>query len=176
MVDKRVFVILLLLATYILVVKPTDDKLRYRLVQLKNIEKEIAKEKFVEKESVRIKKIYPRQMEIAKRNLMYFFPYNMRTSTAMSSMQSVIKKAARLHALKVLSMNWGAAEDAGKYMRLPISFRMEGYPDGVAGFIKDILTQKKLMRFDMYSASSNGKKLTISGVIVAYRLKKGALK
>ncbi len=177
--DRRLIIITLLLGIYVFAVKPLNNKTQIKLFELRNIEKAIAKEKFVEKQAEKIKRIYPLQMKVARKNQERFFAYGVSTSSAMSMIQSIISKQAKTNAIKLTNINWGVTEDMGDYIRLPIVFSMTGYPDGVSKFIRAILSQKKLLRFKMFSVSKTAATLTktnrmliVRGVIIGYKLKR----
>ncbi len=172
MTDKKLLIILLLLAAYIFVVKPLNTSLKTKIFELRNLEKSIAKEKFIEKKAPQIKKLYPLYMKRAKKNDSLFFLENTSVSTSMSNMQKMLKRAIKTNDLISVSMNWGVAEKKDSYQVLPISFIVRGYPNQISGFIKSVLTSHKLFRFITYSVSKYRKKIVVRATVVGFKLKK----
>ncbi len=172
MSDKKLLIILILLAIYIFFVNPLNSKLKMKMFELRNIEKYIAKEKFIENKAKEIKKTYPQAMQKIRKNQQLFFPENISTSSAMSYMQKTIKNLALKEGLNIINMHWGVAENKNNYDSLPISFTMKGYPNQIFLFIKDILSLKKLIKFNIYSTSAYRDKILIRAVVSGFKIKK----
>jgi len=171
MTDKKLLTILLLLAFYIFLVNPLNSKLQMKTFELKHLEKAIAKEKFIEKKSKQIEKLYPEALKKIERNKKLFFEGAVSVSSSMSSMQKIIKNEARNNGLQVVSMNWGIAQDRGGYTVLPISFVVRGAPDRVFSFVKNILSLDKLIRFSMYSTIKFKDIIALRAVVVGFKIK-----
>lgn len=171
MTDKKLLIILFLLAAHIFIVKPFNLRLETKTFELRNLEKSIAKEKFIEKKSLKIKKLYPQYMKTVKRNNSLFFKQNTSVSASMSNMQKMLKRAIKTNDLISVNMNWGVAEKKDGYQVLPISFIVRGYPNQISGFIKSVLTSHKLFRFITYSVSKYRKKIAVRATVVGFKLK-----
>lgn len=171
MKDKKLLSILFLLAIYVFLANPLISRMDEKVIELRRIERLIAKEKFIQSQAKKINDIYPREKKIIELNKKMFFSDKLSTSSAMGNMQSVIKSFAKENSLQVLSINWADPEEKDGYIKLPISFTVKGYPDGIFNFTKEILSFKKLMRFSVYSISRYRDKLILKAIIVGFKLK-----
>ena len=169
--DKKLLIILILLATYVLAIKPLSNQLNDSLFKLRYLEKAIEKEKFIQKKVKDIKKVFPTYMKIAKKNENLFFPANLPVSAAMSEMQKIIKKAINKNNIESISISWVTTEDKGNYLVLPISIIIKGSSQQIDNFLRDILSSKKLLRFSMFSVSHFRNKLIVRATIMGYKLK-----
>ncbi len=171
MTDKKLLTILLLLAFYIFVVNPLNSKLQMKTFELRHLEKAIAKEKFIEKKSKEIEKLYPEALKRIEKNKKLFFKGGVSVSSSMSLLQKIIKNVARNSGLQVVSMNWGVAQDRKEYIVLPISFVVRGSPNRVFYFVKNILSLDKLIRFSAYSTSKFNNIIALRAVVVGFKIK-----
>ncbi len=171
MTDKKILTILLLLAFYIFVVSPLNSSLKMELFELRHLEKAIAKEKFIAKKSEEIKKLYPDAIKKIKKNNSLFFKGSLSNSSAMSSLQNMIKNSAGISGVQVVNMTWGVAVDKKGYTTLPISFLVRGYPNSVFSFVKNMLSLKKFLIFSMFSTSRFRDKLVLRAVVVGFKIK-----
>ena len=169
--DKKLLVILILLATYVLAIKPLSSQLNNNLFKLRYLEKMIEKEKFIQKKVKDIKTVFPIYMKVAKKNESLFFAANLPVSAAMSEMQKTIKKAITKNNIESISISWITAENKKDYLTLPISIIIKGSPKQIDNFLREILSSKKLMKFAMLSISHFRNKLIVRATIVGYKLK-----
>ncbi len=171
MSDKKILAILALLALYVFMVKPLSEKIYLKKFELKNIEKAIVKEKFINKKSSEIKKIYPLQIKTISNNKKLLFSSKISTSSAMSKMQEILNNMAKKNNIKITGMNWAEAIDKGGYLKLPITFLAKGNPEDISSFIKDITSSDKLFRFKMFSISRNNNALSINTTVECFKMK-----
>ncbi len=171
MTDKKLLTVLLLLAFYIFVVNPLNSKLQMKTFELKHLEKAIAKEKFIEKKSKEIEKLYPEALKRIEKNKKLFFNGGVSVSSSMSLLQKIIKNVARSSGLQVVSMNWGVAQDKKEYIVLPISFVVRGTPNRVFSFVKNVLSLDKLIRFSMYSTTKFNNIIALRAVVIGFKIK-----
>lgn len=174
MTDKRLFVILVLLAVYVIGVKPALERLPFKVAMLKNLRKEIYEERFIRKRSEDIEKVFPKYIKIDKQNKKLFFSSSISVSAAMSSMQAFVKKASLHSGMQLIRVNWGSKEDRKGYEVLPISFTVKGYPSQLRTFLKELVKFQKLVKFESVSisASAFSSKLSLTAIIKCYKLKR----
>ncbi len=170
MIDKRLLIIILLLAIYSIVINPLNSQSEFKKMELKNISKSIAKEKFIAKKTEEIKKAYAANQLIVKENKALFFPADTPTSTDMSKFQQIIKRIAEKNGMQIINVNWGAVVKKTGYYILPISFQIRCYPNQLEQFIKEILSSNRLVRFKTFSVSKYRKQLIINAVVVGFKI------
>jgi len=125
--DKKLLIILVLLSIYILVVRPMNSKLQEKGFLLRNTERLIEKENFINKESKKIEATFPKYIKIINKNNSYFFPKNMSKAEAMGIIQKIIKEAASYADLEAKNISWDASIDKKYYEVLPISIIVIGF-------------------------------------------------
>jgi len=170
MSDKKVLTILVFLAMYVFISVPLKSKLETNVSILRNIERSIAKEKFIEQKSKDIKKLYPKAIQKIKKDTSMFFTEDVSTSSAMSSVQKMIELIAKRNSLRVMNINWGAAIKINGYIKLPISFTLKGYSKNIFLFTRDVLSLKKILKFSIYSTTKYKNEILVRAVVVGFKI------
>ena len=174
MIDKKLLAILILLAGYVLWIKPLQQEAAPKWVQLTTIRKSIAKEEFIAKQAEKIKSIYPVYEKIINSNRALFFPKNTPLATDRSKLQQMVKHLLEQNGLEVVRINWGEVIKKAGYEKLPLSFTARGYPGQIETFLKQLLSANKLIRFEQISISKfRREKLVIEAIIVGFKLEAG---
>jgi|GEM_PF-5337336 len=168
--DKKLLIILLLTVLYIFLIHPFASQSEFKRIELKNIQKSIAEEKFIAKKANKIKTAYVSDQSVIKKNRSLFFPKNTPTSNDMSKLQQIIKQIAEKNGVQIVSINWGIVTKKADYYQLPISFRIRCYPNQMKQFIKELLSSDKLIRFKSFSISKFRKQILISAVVTGFKL------
>jgi len=174
MSDKRLLIVLTLLAVYVFGVRPISEKIPYEMFILSKIRKAISEEKFISNRAEDIKKLFPKYMKVAERNKRLFFSPDISTSKAMSNIQLFLRKISSQSGIQITRINWGADTDKGDYIVLPISLTIKGTPPQIGVFLKDLINFKKLSRFDSVSiyASDFSRYISFNTIIKFYKLKR----
>ena len=170
--DKKLLIIVVLLALYVMWIKPLNQQAQLVRYQLAAIDKSIAKEKFIAKQAKEIEKLYPQYMKISKQNKELLFPSDISASTALSSIQQYIKKASKRNKMQLVRINWGDEEDKDGYSVLPMSFTVKGYPSQLDAFLRDLFNFNKLLKFESASISAYSYKISFNAIIKCFKLKK----
>ena len=173
MADKRLLLILVLLAIYIFGVKPYVDKIPFEMLMLKHLRKAISEEEFIKEKSRDIEKLFPKYIKVSRENRKLFFSPNTPASAAMSNIQAFIKKTSLHDGMQLIRVNWGLKEDKDGYVVLPISMTVKGYPSQLGKFLKDLTKFQKLLKFETVSVSASAfsSKLSVTAIIRCYKLK-----
>lgn len=173
MADKRMFVILVLLAVYVIGVKPVVDRLPFELIRLKSLRKAISEERFIKNRAKEIESVFPKYLKVDAQNKKLFFAPSVSSSAAMSNVQAFIKKASSLSGMQLMRVNWGSKEDKKGYEILPLSLAVKGYPSQLRVFLKELMQFKKLIKFESVtiSASAFSSELSMTAIVRCYKLK-----
>lgn len=173
--DKKTLALLILFAVYIFGVKPVYDKLPFMVLELKNLKKAVAKEEFLLTEQKKIKEMYPKLLKKIDKNKSLFFTEQTPTSSAMSSIQSYIKKVSLQSGVRLVNISWGSPVKKKGYVVLFVSFSGRGLPFQFESFLRGIYLFKKLVRFESISvyATPYSSELSFNGIIKCFKLSKG---
>ncbi len=170
--DKKLMIIVVLLALYVIWIKPLNQKAQFIRFQIAATDKAIAKEKFISKQAKKIKKLYPIYEKTDKENKRIFFSLVTPVSTAMSKLQQSLKRAAKAVGIKITSLNWGEPIKKDGYLKLPLSFTLNGRPEQVSFFLERIADSKKLMRFEEITISKYSKnRLRFNAIVFGFKLR-----
>lgn len=170
MIDKKLLVILILLAGYVVLIRPIIQKAAPEWAMVNIIRKSIAKESFIASQEKKIKRNFPAYQKIIKWNEALFFSPNTSLTTDRSRLQKMLKKMLQMSGLIIVKINWGEVLNEGGYMKLPISFVAHGTPVQLERFFEYIKTAKKLMKFEQVSITKYRiKGLLVEAIIVGYK-------
>ena len=172
MIDKKLIAILILLAGYVLLIRPLKQKAYPEWLQVSAIQRSIAKEKFIAKQKKEIKTNYPAYQKIIKQNESFLFPQDSSLTTDRSKLQKMLKGILKRSGLTIVKITWGEIFDRQGYKKLPISFTARGTPKQLERFLKQVQEAKKLLRFEQITISKYRRKelLVIEAIIVAFKM------
>lgn len=170
MVDRKILAILVLLAGYVILIRPLVQKAEPGWSQINIIRKSIAKESFIAKQEKEIKKNYPIYQKIVMKNEALFFPSNTSLTTDRSKLQQELKKILQRSGLTIVKINWGEVLKKQGYKKLPISFVARGTPIQLENLFRKIQNSGKLIKFEQITITKYRKEgLLIDAIVTGFK-------
>jgi len=171
-IDRKLLIILVLLSIYVFWGKPMQSKLSDKTFELRQTERLLAKEIFIQKKSKEIEKIYPAEIKKIEENKRLFFSDKISTSSAMSLMQKRLKRNAKISGVDIVNLNWGTPEYKKGYTSLPISLTIVGYPSQIFSFVRYTVFSDKLFRFLICNTFKRKDKIGVNMIVLGFKLGK----
>lgn len=173
MVDKKVFIILLLLALHVFYIQDLGEKTDLLVVQANLMERKILREKKLADRANMGEADLTHQEASDAFNRSLVFPAEENVSTAMAKLQQQIKEVGKRSGIILTSLRAGEPEEADgqTYERLPISFTVTGSPDQAGRFLVELFRMGRYLRtFSAELRPERDKRLHLSMSVAAYRL------
>lgn len=173
MVDKKVLVILILLALHSFYIRNLGEQSELLVQQARLMERKIQWEReLADRAGMGEEKLARLEDSIAF-NRSLLFPAEENISTATARLQQQVKEAGEKSGIKLTSLRAGEPEQAdGKpYARLPLAFTVTGTPEQAGRFLVELFHMGKFLHiFTAELSAARDNKLHLSMSVAAYRL------
>jgi Tfp pilus assembly protein PilO len=173
MVDKKVLVILLLLAFHVFYLQDLGERNELLVLQARLLERKIQHEQqLADRTSMGEADLSRLEASVAF-NRSLVFPAEENISTAMVRLQQQVKEAGEKSRIRLTGLRAGEPQqaDGHPYARLPLSFTVIGSPDQAGRFLVELFRMDSFLRIftaDFRSKRDNRLHLVMS--VAAYRL------
>ena len=146
--SKRPLVLLLAILIFSLYARPAREAVEKLKDELIFINAKIKREQSILERKKDFLKVIQKQQQRAEVNEKKMFASVVNDSIALGEIQSHIKKIALDIGMDFVSSNWGEPLKKHKYIKLPISFMLRGYPDEVNEFFKKLSSLEKIFKIE----------------------------
>jgi Tfp pilus assembly protein PilO len=172
-VKRNLLFLLLSILLFMKYGEPTKKDIEYLKGELTLLNTKISKESWILKEKRNLMKELKKQEKKAEENRKKLFSSNLNNSIALGKVQNYIKKIAEDSGMDFVSSNWGEPIEKDRYIKLPISFILRGYPANVDTFLKKLYSWNKLLKIETITIGKfNRQKLVLNFTIFAFKLEK----
>jgi len=173
MVDKKVLIILLLLALHAFYIQGLGERTELLIQKAKLMERKILREKELADRAHMSEADLGRLEASVAFNRSLLFPPEENISTAMAELQQQIKEAGENSGIVLTGLRAGEPEEVDRqpYARLPISFTVTGSPGQAGRFLVELFRLDKYLRiFTAELRTERNNSLHLSMSVAAYRL------
>ncbi len=148
MVDKKMLVILVLLAFHVFYGRDLGEQSEILGQQAQLLQRKIVSEGELATRANMSEADLARLEAAAAYNSSYFFPSQQNISTAIANLQQRIKEAGKKSGVSFASLRAGEPqEEPGQpYVRLPLSFTVTGQPDQTGQFLLELSRMDRYLR------------------------------
>jgi Tfp pilus assembly protein PilO len=172
MIDRRLVILIILLALYVLYVRPRAEEAKASADHVSLLRSQIAKEEAIAVALEEFPEKFAALAEGARENRRFLFAPDVNESKALGRLQELVQAAASASGVEVNRSNWGepiAVAERG-IVRLPLSFSIQGLPPQVDEFLRSLFAADFLIEAETAQVKNVvGKHLVLEMAIVGFK-------